>query len=89
MTASINNKETYKEEYLHLWRHIEEMEDSDARKTIDSLRDQLLIKAKSNSNSKEFRSYMRTPLPYIAMSVGTAIPIVFLVFIICTALALE
>lgn len=79
----------YKDKYESLWNDIERFGDEDKRRIVDGLEFQMLMKRKTNKDVTEFKEYMKTPLPYIGMIAGAAIPLIIVVIFLWSALQIE
>ncbi|MDU7472319.1 MAG: hypothetical protein E7L01_03005 [Paenibacillus macerans] len=69
--------------YDKIWENILHYEESDAKKLINGFANQVNFHYIQKSETREFKEYLKTPYPYIAILVGIALPVIaFLLFLL-------
>ncbi|MNI32651.1 hypothetical protein D3C76_280850 [compost metagenome] len=71
-----------KSKYDKVWDNILLYEEAEARKIINGLSEQVDLQSYMKHEAHEFKEYLKTPYPYIAMLVGISIPVIVLLFIL-------
>ncbi|CAH1191198.1 hypothetical protein [Paenibacillus sp. JJ-223] len=75
--------------YIKLWEDIRELDEKEIVKIVESIKRQTHSKLKREEKYREFKNYLKTPLPYIAVIMGITIPSAILVIFLWTSLKLE
>lgn len=75
--------------YIKLWEDIRELDEKEIVKIVEGIKRQTHSKIKSKEKYREFKNYLKTPLPYIALIMGITIPSAILVIFLWTSLKLE
>ncbi|MNN73038.1 hypothetical protein D3C81_1891230 [compost metagenome] len=65
-----------KSKYDGVWNNILLYEEAEARKLINGISEQVELHKYIKHEAHEFKEYLKTPFPYIAVLVGIAIPVV-------------
>ncbi|MDU4697725.1 MAG: hypothetical protein E6Y08_18120 [Paenibacillus sp.] len=64
-----------KKKYDQLWEQLLDYEEKEARELIDAFAQQANLQDFKKREAKEFKDYLRTPYPYIAILAGIALPV--------------
>ncbi|CAM4411188.1 hypothetical protein P4H94_18165 [Paenibacillus macerans] len=61
--------------YDQIWNNILHCEVSEAKRLVNGFAEQVNFHYIKKSETREFKDYLKTPYPYIAILVGIAIPV--------------
>lgn len=72
-----------KGEYDQIWDHLLLHEEDEAKKLIHGFAEQVDLDYVKSHEVREFKDYLKTPYPYVAMFVGICLPVIaFLLFLL-------
>ncbi|MCM3702344.1 hypothetical protein [Paenibacillus macerans] len=61
--------------YDKIWENMLHYEESEATKLIHGFAEQVNFQYIKKSEAREFKDYLKTPYPYVAVLVGIALPV--------------
>ncbi|MDU2240448.1 MAG: hypothetical protein E7E23_07685 [Paenibacillus sp.] len=71
-----------KKKYDQLWEQLLGYEEKEAKELIDAFVQQADLQDFKKREAREFKDYLRTPYPYIAILVGIALPVSAFLFVL-------
>lgn len=64
-----------KSKYDKIWENILHYEESEAKELIHGFAEQVNFQYIKKSEAREFKDYLKTPYPYVAVLVGITLPV--------------